>query len=158
MKHITLIITLCVFFTGCGPKGPAVQMVEGTVSFDGEPVADAVVGFVPKGGSTGIPAVGQTDENGVYHLTSSQGGAWGKGAVTGEYDVRVSKFLDLDAIAAEKANKDKPLEPGDPALAASGALAKPKHHLPEKYADEKTSGLTVNVKKGKNVFDFDLKK
>ncbi|GHT14491.1 hypothetical protein FACS1894170_11540 [Planctomycetales bacterium] len=113
---------------------------------------------MPKDGDSGVPAIGQTDANGVYRLTSSQGGDWGKGAVAGEYDVRISKYLDLDMIAAEKANKEKPLEPGDPAMSIGGALAKLKHHLPEKYADEKTSGLTANVKKGKNVFDFDLKK
>jgi hypothetical protein len=29
-------------------------------------------------------------------------------------------------------------------------------HLPEKYADPKTSGLKANVKKGSNTQNFDL--
>jgi hypothetical protein len=34
--------------------------------------------------------------------------------------------------------------------------AAPKNLLPEKYADQKTSGLTATVKEGDNSFDFPL--
>ena len=130
---------------GCAQRGLPVQFVEGTVTLDGVAVADADVGFTPKEGSEGVPAVGKTDVNGYYRLTSAQGGGFGKGAVVGEYEVRVIKFLDLDAV--EPVNP----QPGDPL-----PLAQPRHHLPRQYADVKTSGLSATVKKGKNLIDFNL--
>jgi hypothetical protein len=139
------VILLSCFFIGC-QKRIRVEMVEGVVTFEGKPVADADVCFTPKS-SDGIPAVGKTDSNGAYRLTSAQGGAFGKGAVAGEYEVRVIKYLDLDAVA-----------PVNPQIGDVVPLAKPKHHLPEKYADVKTSGLTATVKKGKNTIDFHLVK
>ncbi len=41
---------------GCGRSGPAVAFVEGTVLLDGQPVAEATVGFSPLAG--GLPAWG----------------------------------------------------------------------------------------------------
>ncbi|MDR1383076.1 MAG: Ig-like domain-containing protein [Planctomycetaceae bacterium] len=139
-----LLVISVVLLTGCGNKGPSVRFVEGTVTFEGKPVSKADVCFTPKS-VDGIPATGITDANGVYHLTSAQGGEFSKGAVAGEYDVRIMKYLDLDAVAPE-----------NPQIGDIVPLAKPKHHLPEKYADVKTSGLSATVKKGKNTLNFDL--
>jgi hypothetical protein len=140
-----LLLISATVLTGCGTKGPVVQYVEGTVTFEGKPVADADVCFTPTTGQSGIPAVGKTDSNGMYRLTSAQGGAFGKGAVAGGYEVRIIKYLDLDAV-----------EPVNPQLGDVVPLANPKHHLPEKYADVKTSELTATVNKGKNVINFNL--
>jgi len=130
---------------GCSQRGPVVQFVEGTVTLDGAAVADADVCFTPKG-AEGIPAVGKTDASGSYRLTSAQAGEFGKGAVAGEYDVRVVKLLDPDYVP-----------PSTPTIGVRGGpMANPKHQLPEKYADVKTSGLTATVKKGKNKIDFHL--
>ena len=146
MLQKLLYISFLIVIIGCARKGPLVQFVEGTVTMDGIAVANADVGFTPKG-ADGIPAVGKTDANGHYRLTSAQGGEVGRGAVIGEYDVRVIKFLDLDAV-----------EPVNPQIGDHIPLANPKHHLPEKYADVKTSGLSATVKKGKNRIDFNLEK
>jgi hypothetical protein len=139
------LICVCVCFTGCSQNGPQVQFVEGTVTQNSTPVADADVCFTPKTTGDGIPAVGKTNANGVYRLTSAQGGEFGRGAVVGDYDVRVMKYIDLDFVMPPN------LKIGD-----SAPLAKPKHHLPEKYANAKTSGLSATVKKGKNRIDFNL--
>jgi hypothetical protein len=139
----SMIILVCCL-VGC-QKGLRVEMVEGVVTFEGKPVADADVCFTAKTGQSGIAAIGKTDSNGRYWLTSSQGGGFNKGAVAGEYEVRIMKYTDLDAV-----------EPVNPQLGDVIPLAKPKHHLPEKYADVKTSELTATVKKGKNVINFDL--
>jgi hypothetical protein len=135
---------ICCISGGC-QRGLQVQMVEGRVTLDGKVVADADVCFTPKADMLGISAVGTTDANGNYRLTSAQGGVFGKGAVTGEYEVRIIKFKDLNAI-----------EPVNPKIGDSVPLANPKHHLPEKYANVKTSGLTATVKEGKNTIDFNL--
>ena len=147
MLRILLYISLLSTVIGCAQSSLPVQFVEGTVTLDGVPVADADVGFTPKAGSGGVPAVGKTDTNGYYRLTSAQGGEFGKGAVVGEYDVRVMKYLDLDIVAPVNP------QPGDHV-----PLANPKHHLPERYADANTSGLSATVKKGKNSIDFNLEK
>ncbi|MDR3197446.1 MAG: DUF4198 domain-containing protein [Planctomycetaceae bacterium] len=146
VNFIFSVIILVCCFAGC-QKGIRVEMVEGVVTFEGKPVADADICFTPKNENFGIPAIGKTDSNGAYQLTSSQGGGFNKGAVAGEYDVRVMKYVDLDYV-----------EPVNPQLGDSVPLANPKHHLPEKYADTKTSGLTATVKTGKNTINFDLTK
>jgi len=146
MQRLLVLVSL-LFVFGCAPRGPVVQFVEGTVTLDGVAVADADVCFTPKEGSNGIPAVGKTDANGQYRLTSAQGGEFGKGAIAGEYEVRVMKYIDLGFV-----------EPTNPQPGDYLPLAKPKHHLPEKYADVKTSGLSATVKKGKNQINFNLEK
>jgi hypothetical protein len=138
------VILLIGCFIGC-QKGIQVEMVEGTVTFDGKPVANADVCFTPKSEQSGIPAMGKTDLNGTYKLTSAQGGEFGKGAVVGEYEVRIIKYLDLEAVASV-----------NPQIGDEVPLAKPQHHLPEKYANVKTSGLTTTIKKGNNIINFNL--
>ena len=144
LRTLFFVALLCV--VGCSPRGPVVQFVEGTVTLDGVPVSDADVCFTPKG-AEGMPALGKTDANGQYRLTAAQGGEFGKGAVLGDYDVRVMKYVDLDAV-----------DPVNPQPGDYLPMAKPKHHLPEKYADAKTSGLSATVKRGKNRIDFNLEK
>ena len=48
---------------GCGQRGPVVEMVEGVVLLDGQPVEGATVLFSPDAGGAadGLPAVGRTD-------------------------------------------------------------------------------------------------
>ena len=140
----TLFFLFLVCVCGCAQRGPAVQFVEGTVTLDGVAVADADVSFVPKA-TDGIPALGKTDENGQYRLSSAQGGEFGRGAVTGEYDVRIIKFVDPDYVAPINP------QPGDFA-----PMARPRHQLPERYSDVKTSELTATVTRGRNKIDFSL--
>jgi hypothetical protein len=68
--------------------------VEGTIAYDSKPLTDALVSFVPKIEGVGIPAIGKTDENGCFRLTSMQGGQPNKGAVAAEYVVVVTKNQD----------------------------------------------------------------
>jgi hypothetical protein len=152
---MSAIILVCCF-TGC-QKGLRVEMVEGVVTFEGKPVSDADVCFTPKSADSGIPAMGKTNAMGKYRLTSAQGGEFGKGAVAGEYEVRVIKFLDLDIVTPTNQKIEETTTSADPRPKIEAPLANPKHHLPEKYADVKTSGLTANLKKGKNIINFDLK-
>jgi hypothetical protein len=60
----------CVFLTGCKPVGPEIASVEGLVTFDGEPLANASVMFIPQGGR---PAIARTDSSGKYVLNFSGG-------------------------------------------------------------------------------------
>jgi hypothetical protein len=56
------VILACV---GCGPSGPPLATVEGTILVDGKPMQGLFVEFQPEGGS---PSIGETDEKGFYRL------------------------------------------------------------------------------------------
>ncbi len=71
---------------GCGPSGPEIAKVEGTVTMDGKPLAKAVVVFVPVGGR---PSSAETDEKGWYRLDFSAGR---KGAIPGPNRVEITTF------------------------------------------------------------------
>ena len=142
-----VVVVVILGVTGCRQKGPKVYFVQGKVTLNDEPVVDADIGFTPKSGEAGIPATGKTDEQGIFRLTSAQGGVFGKGAVAGEYDVRIIKFTDPDYV-----------EPENVQLGQALPMAKPRHLLPERYANVKTSGLSATVEAKKNIFNFELKK
>ena len=44
-----LLLLLMVLVAGCGPSGPQRYPVSGTVTFDGQPVADGFITFTPEG-------------------------------------------------------------------------------------------------------------
>ena len=77
-----------VLLTGCGSGGgPPLGKVSGTITLDGEPLADAAVTFEPIG--RGRPSSGYTDEEGNYTLEYNEGQL---GAPLGEYVVKISTF------------------------------------------------------------------
>ncbi len=80
---------LCLVLSGgCGGGGasdqPDLARVSGTVTLDGNPLADAMVRFYPQNGR---PSSGKTDSQGRYELIYLAGT---KGAVIGEHEVRIS--------------------------------------------------------------------
>ena len=78
---VCLLVVTCL---GCGPGGPEIASVEGTVTMDGKPLPDASVVFIPENGR---PAGATTDSEGKYVLTFTQGR---KGAMPGKNKVRIS--------------------------------------------------------------------
>lgn len=127
---------------GCGPRGPVVAFVEGTVVLDGKPVDGATVTFSPTDGN-GLPAIGKTDATGRFNLTSTRGGTPNGGAVVGRYAVSVSKVgYDLG---------------GKPAPADGDYSGVPVRHLvPTAYGEASSSGLSADVARGRNAFRFEL--
>lgn len=112
-------------------RRPKPAKVIGVLTVDGQPAAGATVTFSPSrdGASRGYPAVGKTDPNGKFRLTTFEAG---DGAVPGVYTVTVA--LDV----ADERGEVKSL-------------------LPRRYADPRTSALTVQVAEGgENDFAFDL--
>lgn len=149
-------IGLCVA-VGCGRRGPSVEMVEGLVLMDGEPLAGASVGFAPISLDQGLHAVGLTDAAGEFRLTAMRGGAAGAGTAIGDYGVIVSKMLSRDPESKEPVAKPKP-------GAVVPKLVKPGYGMmdyivlvPEAYGDAATSGLAASVKKGVNKVTFELR-
>ena len=111
---------------GCGRESENLASVTGTITLDGEPLADALVVFAPTSGGT--TAYGRTDESGRYEMMFSdvQKGAW-----LGENRVQIST--------------------GD--VGAAGGPGKPER-VPVTY--NRQSGLLVEVVPGENDFDFQL--
>ncbi|MCO8120207.1 carboxypeptidase regulatory-like domain-containing protein [Stieleria sp. TO1_6] len=82
--------------TGCGPSGPPLGQIKGTLTMDGQPVKNGSIEFIPEGG--GRPSLALTNEDGqyeVYYLPNVPG------ALTGKHRIRFE-------IAKAK--------PGDPGL------------------------------------------
>lgn len=140
---------LMVAVSGCGPNGPAVEMVEGVVLLDGEPVEGATIFFspAPTDGKAqgGLPAAGRTGPEGGFQLNAVSGAKSGAGTKIGEYVVTVIK-QESDAAPAPDPNAP-PLPPGD---------IKVRDLLPTIYKLGSTSPLRATVKQGRNSYRFEL--
>jgi hypothetical protein len=132
-----IVCSLLALCLGCGEdtnNNPPTFQVRGTVTYQNKPVAGASILFNKLDKSRG--AVGKTDEQGVYQLTTY---ALNDGAPPGEYRIQIMKYEELPMNASE------------------AQMYNLKNQLPAKYADAKKSGLLANVKESDdNVIDFAL--
>ena len=127
---------------GCG--GPIrTEYIEGTVTYNGVPVASAAVNFSPVG--EGNPAYGTTDDSGVFRIQTHLG-APDRGTTQGEYIVTIRKV--------------EPIPSGifatDPYGHQYEVIERRRSLLPRIYNVPSTSPLRVEVKRGTNRFEFDL--
>ncbi|TWT60034.1 carboxypeptidase-like regulatory domain-containing protein [Rubinisphaera italica] len=122
LKILSLGILL---LAGCGgaTDRDATYSVKGKVIYNGSPVAQANVMFVPENGR---PASGTSDDQGEFTLTTYTSG---DGAQPGEHQVLVTKL--------------EPASPNDP-------YATRKSLVPEKYGELKTSPLKQSINTGDN--------
>lgn len=149
---LALVAVACFAVVGCGGASLKTEMVTGVVTLDGAPVEGATVTFSPTSG--GVMAVGQTDAEGKYTLTSQQGGAPGKGAVVGEYQVGVVKSVNTAPQPTQEEREKASAEGRD---ISKDYPAKYEDLVPKQYKLPQFSGLTASVKAGENTFDFELK-
>ncbi len=128
MRCVLCFVVFCSLtgLSGCGGGGRETVEVTGTVTLDGQPVAEAAVMFSgPEGGS---PATTQTDAAGHFTVR----------AVPGSNGVAVSKLQTSGSAAAGE----------DGLMPATGAPVVPQSLVPTKYSDFRTSGLLVEVASG----------
>lgn len=127
----------------CGPSRPTTLPVTGTVTLDGQPVAEAAVQFIPQAG--GNPAQGVTDAAGNFKLTTFVDG---DGALPGAHKVTVQK----NRVTGVVSNPD--------GLETGGATSVPivVWDTPEKFAQPDTSGLTAEVVRGMAPVQLNLQK
>jgi hypothetical protein len=115
--------------------------VSGWVTFDGYPVGSGSVVMI---GQDGIPVYGQIQPDGSYFVKRPRFGVV-KVAVTSP--APVASILATSAV-------------GNKFRSADNAVAAPPENwfpIPARYGDPETSDLTLEVKKGHNSFDVDLK-
>jgi hypothetical protein len=82
-------VSICVALAtcaGCGKKGPKRAAVAGSVSLDGQPIAEGVIQFLPVEGTLG-PEAGGVIENGRYDIPRQRGPVVGKNRI----ELRASK-------------------------------------------------------------------
>ena len=121
---------------GCGSSDSDRSRVSGDVSYDGEPVDDGGIAFLPEGGGTSqVRATGDI-RDGHYDLDISRGPYPGKYKVEIYWNKKTGRKI---FSKSGKASKDET-----------------KPAIPAKY-NEKTE-LKVEVKPGRNTLNFDLKK
>jgi hypothetical protein len=146
----TFILFLLLFLSGCsGGASFRVEAVEGTVTLDGTPIEGATLTFVPSDSKIGKSAYARTDANGFFRLTAVQGGSSEAGTMIGNYRVAISKDVpSRKPTEKELADQEQQGIPFEIPMT---------HIIPATYNDAQTSGLTAEVIKGKNVFNFNLK-
>jgi len=131
-------------FVGCSEANPhGTVHVEGTITFDGNPVQGVNITLRPRDGAHS--AGGITDASGRF--TVATGGF--NGAKPGEYDITFSKIeipggdLSYDEFMAQFGGRQPPAV----------------HLIPQRFGDPNTSGIdpiTVTTDRRQNVFRFEL--
>lgn len=152
-----LFVMLAMLMTsGCskGDGRPKTYSVTGTVTLGGTPVDGATV-FVPKtpaqpGTQGPQAATATTDAAGKYALGTF---AKGDGAIPGEYLVKVFKYPTPPPTTGGSGGSEEEYVPPQEGAPPPPA---PKNLLPEKYANEQTSGLSFKVEAKSNTFDIQL--
>jgi hypothetical protein len=118
---------------GCSSSGELTTApVSGKVTYNGKPVPNGTVMFVP---DQGPAATGEIAKDGSYRLTTYNDG---DGAVLGNHKISITALQDTSGALPEQ---------------RSGT---PKALVPRKYLSHETSGLTAEVQSGDNVVDFSL--
>lgn len=136
---VTLMSKLCIvlspalvagllLFAGCsGEDLPSMYKIAGTATFDGKPVSDLTIRFIPTAG--GRESTGISDADGKFTLEYKIGIA---GATVGENKVTVAWNPTDPAMASKASQKDfTPPAPYDAIL--------------KKYGNAETTTLKVNV-------------
>lgn len=148
---VLLSVTLTLLsLSGCGTdKGIDVEPVTGRVTYNGEPLEGALIMFKPTSENARV-ASGYTRDDGSFELATS--GATSSGAMPGDYDVLISKVVELDA-------EGKPVEYSaqdyNPAAGPQQRTAR-KSMIPAKYNDSASPLLSATVTEGENDFEFNL--
>ena len=151
-RCVTLAVVVAlgaVGLAGCGGSTmPKVYPATGTVTWKGEPLADATVSFVP---SVGAPSDGRTDAQGKFTIMTNGM----PGARAGACKVTVSKFAGASASMPATSKPEDMMKIYE--KKKKGEVEK--GEIPAKYGRPDTSGLAaeVTVDGAKNVFTFDLK-
>lgn len=138
-----LLVLFVFWIAGCGDGGPKLMKAGGVVTYNGAPLAEADVVFVPDAG--GQPSIGRTDKEGRFTLQTT-----GKpGAPLGDHKVSVTAVRQKRAVP-----------PGEAVgMTSEQIYANHETLIPVKYNNLISSGLsaTVTDDPAKNEFSFELK-
>jgi hypothetical protein len=135
LSQALILAVAALALAGCSSSDSGRSRVQGAVSYGGEVVDDGGIAFIPEdGGASQVRATGEI-RDGHYELDGS------RGPYPGKYRVEIFWYKKTGrqiASPSGKAFKDET-----------------KQGIPAKYNDK--TDLKVEVKPGRNTFDFDLK-
>jgi hypothetical protein len=113
---LRLVAASLLLLAGCGGEGGDATVVRGTITYEGKPATHGAINIAQPGQR---PFGGAINSDGTFEFE----------APPGEYEVRI----DVPPLIPEGAKEGDPLPKLEPRL------------IPEKYADFKSSGLTLSV-------------
>jgi len=154
MKHFPNIVLTLLFLlmvanmSGCSDGRMKTEYVSGIITLNGEPLADATVGFGPKESGQGAVGFARTNEKGEYVLQAMNGRP-DAGTLPGEYAVTVAKYK-----LVPTGRKETNSYTGEITDEMTSVFIFPKMAT---YANADTTPFVATVVKGKNRFDFDVK-
>src|SRR5687767_8346718 len=102
-RCLILGLTGPLLLAGCGGSRSDLAPVRGTVKLDGQPLADALVEFIPQG-EKGVVSLGRTDSNGNYDMMATRTAV---GASRGVNKVRITTYDILDLGGKQKVVKER---------------------------------------------------
>lgn len=138
---------------GCNKDEIKVYPVQGKILYNGTPIDEVQIYFVPKDG-TGRGATAISDAAGNFTVMTH--GSKKNGAVAGEYYVLAAKTIGVD-------NEGKQIKlSSEPPDHTPSVMLKPqiqpiaKSLIPEKYNNPQKPLLEATIIKGKNILEFNL--
>jgi len=129
-SSILMLLVACA--AGCG-GGSVTIPIHGEASYNGQPMADGIVVYIPKDSSVGRQASGRILSDGTFELTTFKKA---DGVVPGEYDIVIYAYAPHPGEPKTRAEHE--------AIAKAGGL-KRGFVIPEKYVSPQTSGLSDSV-------------
>jgi hypothetical protein len=140
---VALVAALSLSAAGCGGGGKAPK-INGSVTLDNKPYADAKVEFHPRDNVNMISAEAWTDADGKFEIPPRPK-ASGPGLPAGSYVVIVKKWVDKDGKIPSPEDRGM--------LDAAGGAGGVKNVAPAKYGDTAFPNLTIEVKEGATALD-----
>src|SRR3990172_901473 len=83
------LVLAAVVVAGCGSDGPTTIPISGEVLYNGQPMKDGIVVYLPKDTSVARQATGRIQSDGSFVLTTFKKA---DGAVPGDYDIVVYAY------------------------------------------------------------------
>jgi hypothetical protein len=122
-----------VLLAGCGSRGTTTIPVRGEVLYNGQPMKEGTVVYLPKDSGEARQASGRIQSDGSFVLTTFTNA---DGVVPGEYNIVVYSY------GAQAGNVPTRVE-----LEAAHAAGRPQRQviIPEKYTLPESSGLSDSV-------------
>ena len=133
-KLLFVLATIAVLIGCSSNEHPELRPVSGTVTYNGEPLDDAIVAFYNENSSR--LASGHTDADGKFFLTSYK---QNDGAIPGDHTVMVTKAEMIDDEETPAPSMDETLD-AEPQKKSAVRLL-----VPEKYTLVATTPLVISV-------------
>jgi hypothetical protein len=141
-------IATALLLVGCGEGGPRLVPVDGTVTFNGEPLDAATVTFIPEAtNAEQTSGVDVSDPRGRFRIKYNDR----TGLAPGRYKVLVDKKFIPKGVKVPETFKD------NPGMLTLPEMGFTRESLPKDYLDPASSPLSAEVADAGGTFAFDVK-